>query len=272
MFLFLKLLCDYWKQKQSGEKFEENSKLEEKLENSGPAIETTCKLLTLGKALLPDNIPPSVPNIGLLMSSGIAVMDLPDIVLRDDRPQPKYPTFDVQKLVKSEEFVDENVTAANITELAFKTREKLDEIPADAYVVIAAIGILIILKLIHSWHKRKERRKKLLMSSADDLQAMKNIAKLSKLTAEEYKLIYETAKRNVEKEDFSKYAKKKERKQEWQMWEEREKNIEIERQKMKQEGKYTLIDNTIVEEETIDKDSFAEFFESESTQLSFDHH
>lgn len=76
----LNSLCDYWAKKKNGDA-EPNPSLDEKLKNSGPGIDNTCALLSIGKQLIPDNLPDSAGNIQAMLGAQMEVMDLPDIIL-----------------------------------------------------------------------------------------------------------------------------------------------------------------------------------------------
>lgn len=47
------------------------------------------------------------------------------------------------------------------------------------------------------------------------MEALENIAKMSKLTADDYQAVYAQAQEKVEKSDFKKYSRKKKRHLEW---------------------------------------------------------
>lgn len=111
---------------------------------------------------------------------------------------------------------------------------------------------------------------------ADDMDAMNNIAKASKLTAEEYKLIYEQAKAKVDKMDFSQYERRKKRKQKWADLEEKEKQ-QKKRERLREiaaaenanlssnQDSETKSDDTSTKD-TEDSDDFSKLFESETIE------
>lgn len=77
----LNTLCDYWINSKQGQ-IEPNPFLDEKLKNAGPGIDNTCKLISVGKELIPDNLPNTIGNVqSILTQRVIDVMDLPDIIL-----------------------------------------------------------------------------------------------------------------------------------------------------------------------------------------------
>eukprot|EP01084_Bolivina_argentea_P189983 326610_1 len=279
-------LCDYWIKTQNGET-EPNPSLDEKLKNAGTGIQDTCILLVAGKELMPDNLPDTMGNVAAMLGTQIEIMDLPDIILNDPRPNPKFPPPDLfKKLGLNEQQLNQSNVTNNqtISEKAYKSREIYDKIPPDAYVIIIGIVIFIVLKLIQTRQKRKRLREKMLKGLAEDMDEMQNIAKASKLTAEEYKLIHEKAKETVNKMDFSKYEKRKKRKQKWAHLEEKERrqkkrerlNEIAKEQKYNEEHKYEQEDllhdsSDHTENEDSTNDDFHKLFESETITESRDH-
>lgn len=100
-------------------------------------------------------------------------------------------------------------------EKMYQTKEIYDKLPPDAYVVFIGIIVFVILIFIRRRYKQKKLRQEMLENLEQDMDAMRNIARASKLTAEEYKALYQQAKERVNNMDFSKYEKRKKRKQKW---------------------------------------------------------
>ena len=116
-----------------------------------------------------------------------------------------------------------NITESNATMTdVYESRQIYDKIPPDAYVVFIGIIVFVILILIRRRYRQRRLRREMLERLDEDMDAMRNIARASKLTAEEYKALYEKAKEEVDHMDFSKYEKKKKRKHKWAELEEKE--------------------------------------------------
>lgn len=275
-------LCDYWAKKEAGI-VEPNPALDEKLQNSGPGIDKTCMLLSAGKILIPDNLPNQYGNVAAMLGGQVVITELPDVILKDPRPNPTFPPpealYDLFAEQLQKEAKETNATEPFAFELA--DRRIFEKIPPDAWAILGGVVLFIIMKLIRKKQKQRKRRKEMLAGLAEDMDAMANMAKASKLTAEEYKAFYAEAQKKVEEMDFSKYEKRKKRKQKWAEAEEKEK-MQNKRKRLRelavdQHFEIGDLDTSMIEDGLLDDisddvpdvDEFNELFESESTGSSY---
>jgi len=281
-------LCDYWSKKEliADGSAEPNAALDAKLQNSGPGIDKTCMLLTAGKVLMPDNLPNQFGDLQAKMGTDMVITELPDVVLRDPRPNPTFPPPESIWKPKYVQNATTNQTVNGTEPFAFELADRriFEKIPPDAWVVVGGVVLFVIAKLIRKKQKQRKRRKAMLAGLAEDVDAMQNMAKASKLSAAEYKMIYDEAKDKVNAMDFSKYEKRKKRKQKWHDLEEKE-AMQEKRKRLREIAAEQSYDDLIGGSAVVDADNeldaimasseeeedFEKLFESESTQSSYTH-
>merc|ERR1712129_465090 len=239
-----------------------------------------------GKVLMPDNLPNQFGDLQAKMGTDMVITELPDVVLRDPRPNPTFPPPESIWKPKYVQNATTNQTVNGTEPFAFELADRriYEKIPPDAWVVVGGVVLFVIAKLIRKKQKQRKRRKAMLAGLAEDVDAMQNMAKASKLSAAEYKMIYDEAKDKVNAMDFSKYEKRKKRKQKWHDLEEKEAKQE-KRKRLREIAAEQSYDDLIGGNAVVDADDeldaimassaeeedFEKLFESESTQSSYTH-
>ena len=266
-------LCDYWQKKQNNE-VESDPEKDAQLEEAGEGVEKVCLLLAAGKSLLPDNLPPTVPDPQKALSSELKVKDLPAVILKDSRLNPKYPNkedlFSIRgpelESVNNEFTNDTNTTDTSDDDIIPIATNEDEGLPADAYVIMAGIAVGIIFMMYRRQMKKRKEKKKLLEED-NEYDPVTGLKKVKRLTAADYKDIYNKARQNISDMDFSKLKRKEKRVFEW---------AELEKKEAKLKGKEKLIDkykeyrvNNNDNDQATDEGFKAAFIvEDEDTELS----
>ena len=113
----LSQMCDYKMKKKSGEEYQPDPAMEKKMENEGGSgLTNTCAMLTTAKELLPDNLPGNQPNILAMLGAQVVVQQLPDFIITDPRPDPKYPPVPIMKMMAAESPESEEGPEMNMTD------------------------------------------------------------------------------------------------------------------------------------------------------------